>query len=155
MKLQKYEMCLSDKNIIEIKRQWVAELPKIEDACSGPSVIDQIMRDYLQIHKYSEEHVYMICTDNKLKNPILFEIGIGTATSAIVNTKGILQRALLANATTIVLIHNHPSGDTTFSQLDINIIKNLRDALDLVGMTLNDAIVIGDGYRSASEKGII
>ena len=155
MKLQKYEMCLSDKKIIEIKRQWVAELPNIEDACDGPSVIDQIMRDYLQIHKYPEEHVYMICTDNKLKNPILFEIGIGTATSAIVNTKGILQRALLANATTIVLIHNHPSGDTKFSQLDINIIKNLRDALDLVGMTLNDAIVIGDGYRSAREEGII
>lgn len=155
MKLQKYEMCLSDKNIIEIKRQWVAELPNIGDACDGPSVIDQIMRDYLQIHKYPEEHVYMICTDNKLKNPILFEIGIGTATSAIVNTKGILQRALLANASTIVLIHNHPSGDTTFSQIDINIIKNLNATLDLVGMTLNDAIVIGDGYRSAREEGII
>lgn len=155
MKLQKYEMCLSDKNIIEIKRQWIAELPNIGDACDNPNVIDQIMRDYLQIHKYPEEHVYMICTDNKLKNPILFEIGIGTANSAIINTKGILQRALLANASTIVLIHNHPSGDTTFSQLDINIIKNLRDALDLVGMTLNDAIVIGDGYRSASEEGII
>lgn len=154
MKLQKYEMCLSE-NIIEIKRQWVAELPNIGDACDGPSVFDQIMRDYLQIHKYPEEHVYMICTDNKLKNPILFEIGIGTATSAIVNTKGILQRALLANASTIVLIHNHPSGDTTFSQIDINIIKNLNAALDLVGMTLNDAIVIGDGYRSAREEGII
>lgn len=155
MKLQKYEMCLSDKNIIEIKRQWVAELPNIGDACDDPSVIDQIMRDYLQIHKYPEEHVYMICTDNKLKNPILFEIGIGTANSAIINTKGILQRALLANASTIVLIHNHPSGDTTFSQIDINIIKNLNAALDLVGMTLNDAIVIGDGYRSAREEGII
>lgn len=155
MKLQKYEMCLSKKNIIEIKRQWVAELPEIGDACDSPSVIDQIMRDYLQIHKYPEEHVYMICTDNKLKNPILFEIGIGTANSAIINTKGILQRALLANASTIVLIHNHPSGDTTFSQIDINIIKNLNAALDLVGMTLNDAIVIGDGYRSAREEGII
>lgn len=155
MKLQKYEMCLSKKNIIEIKRQWVAELPEIEDACDSPSVIDQIMRDYLQIHKYPEEHVYMICTDNKLKNPILFEIGIGTANSAIINTKGILQRALLANATTIVLIHNHPSGDTTFSKLDINITKDLQNALDLVGMTLNDAIIIGDGYRSASEEGII
>ena len=148
-------MCLSKKNIIEIKRQWVAELPEIEDACDSPSVIDQIMRDYLQIHKYPEEHVYMICTDNKLKNPILFEIGIGTANSAIINTKGILQRALLANATTIVLIHNHPSGDTTFSKLDINITKDLQNALDLVGMTLNDAIIIGDGYRSASEEGII
>lgn len=155
MKLQKYEMCLSEKNIIEIKRQWVAELPEIGDACDSPSVIDQIMRDYFQIHKYPEEHVYMICTDNKLKKPILFEIGIGTATSAIVNTKGILQRALLANASTIVLIHNHPSGDTTFSQIDINIIKNLNAALDLIGMTLNDAIVIGDGYRSAREEGII
>ena len=61
----------------------------------------------------------------------------------------------MANATTIVLIHNHPSGDTTFSKLDINIIKDLRAALDLVGMTLNDAIIIGDGYRSASEEGII
>lgn len=155
MKLQKYEMCLSKKNIIEIKRQWVTELPEIGDACDNPSVIDQIMRDYLQIHKYPEEHVYMICTDNKLKNPILFEIGIGTANSAIINTKGILQRALLANATTIVLIHNHPSGDTTFSKLDINITKDLQNALDLVGMTLNDAIIIGDGYRSASEEGII
>ena len=148
-------MCLSKKNIIEIKRQWVTELPEIGDACDNPSVIDQIMRDYLQIHKYPEEHVYMICTDNKLKNPILFEIGIGTANSAIINTKGILQRALLANATTIVLIHNHPSGDTTFSKLDINITKDLQNALDLVGMTLNDAIIIGDGYRSASEEGII
>lgn len=155
MKLQKYEMFLNNKNIIEIKRQWVAELPEIEDACSSPSVIDQIMRDYLQIHKYPEEHVYMICTDNKLKNPILFEIGIGTASNVIVNIKGLLQRALLANASTIVMIHNHPSGDATFSQPDINIIKDLRDALDLVGMTLNDAIVIGDGYRSASEEGII
>ena len=155
MKLQKYEMFLNDKNIIEIKRQWVAELPEIGDTCDSPNVIDQIMRDYLQIHKYPEEHVYMICTDNKLKNPILFEIGIGTATSAIINTKGILQRALLANATTIVLIHNHPSGDTTFSKLDINIINDLKTALDLVGMTLNDAIIIGDGYRSASEEGII
>lgn len=155
MKLQKYEMCLSKKNIIEIKRQWVTELLEIGDACDNPSVIDQIMRDYLQIHKYPEEHVYMICTDNKLKNPILFEIGIGTANSAIINTKGILQRALLANATTIVLIHNHPSGDTTFSKLDINITKDLQNALDLVGMTLNDAIIIGDGYRSASEEGII
>lgn len=155
MKLQKYEMCLSKKNIIEIKRQWVAELLEIGDACDSPSVIDQIMRDYLQIHKYPEKHVYMICTDNKLKNPILFEIGIGTANSAIINTKGILQRALLANATTIVLIYNHPSGDTTFSKLDINITKDLQNALDLVGMTLNDAIIIGDGYRSASEEGII
>lgn len=155
MKLQKYEMCLSKKNIIELKRQWVTELPDIGDACDSPNVIDQIMRDYLQIHKYPEEHVYMICTDNKLKNPILFEIGIGTATSAIVNTKGILQRALLANASTIVLIHNHPSGDTTFSKLDLSIIKDLRTALDLVGMTLNDAIIIGDGYRSAREEGII
>ena len=155
MKLQKYEMCLNNKNIIEIKRQWVAKLPEIGDACDSPSVIDQIMRDYLQINKYPEEHVYMICTDNKLKNPILFEIGIGNATSAIINTKGILQRALLANATTIVLIHNHPSGDTTFSTLDINIIKDLKAALDLVGMTLNDAIIIGKGYKSASEEGII
>lgn len=155
MKLQKYEMFLSKKNIIEIKKQWVAELPDIGDTCDSPSIIDQIMRDYLQIHKYPEEHVYMICTDNKLKNPILFEIGIGNANSAIVNTKGILQRALLANATTIVLIHNHPSGDTTFSKLDLSIIKDLKTTLDLVGMTLGDAIIIGDGYKSAAEEGII
>ena len=155
MRLKKYRMILSDNQIIELEQDWSKNLPEISDECNSPQIIDQIMRDHLQIQKFPEEHMYMICTNTRMKKPILFEMNIGTANQSLVNVKGVIQRAMLANAVNVFIVHNHPSGDTIFSASDIEITKRLNEALELVDIALQDHIIIGDSYRSAREEGLL
>ena len=65
------------------------------------------------------------------------------------------KRAVLQNAASIIICHNHPSGDITPSQEDINITKRLYEAGRILGIELLDHIIIGDNkYTSLKEKGV-
>mgnify|MGYP000868611852 FL=1 len=64
--------------------------------------------------------------------------------------------AIKRNANSIILIHNHPSGDTTPSNEDINITNRLVDAGNLIGIKVLDHIIIGDNkYLSFKEINLI
>ena len=65
----------------------------------------------------------MICMNNKLHMTSVFEISHGNVNSSIIGTREILQKALLANAVSIILMHNHPSGDPTPSNEDTEVTK--------------------------------
>ena len=68
----------------------------------------------------------------------------------------IFVTALRNKAVHIILLHNHPSGDPTPSKEDILFTERLRDAGDLVGVTLLDHIIIGDNvYVSLREQGLL
>lgn len=80
----------------------------------------------------------------------VFEISHGNVNSSIVGTREVFQKALLANAVSIVVIHNHPSGE------DVEVTKRLIEAGTIVGIQLLDHIVIGrPGYTSLKEKGYL
>ncbi|GGE66836.1 hypothetical protein GCM10007278_13680 [Paenalcaligenes hominis] len=67
-----------------------------------------------------------------------------------------VKLALKRNAAAIIMTHNHPSGDPTPSQADIELTKQLRDALALVDVRVLDHIVVGmEGCESFAEKGFI
>ena len=62
----------------------------------------------------------------------------------------------MSNAASIIISHNHPSGDTTPSKEDINITKRIKEAGDIIGIKLLDHIIIGDkNYLSLKEEGHI
>lgn len=66
------------------------------------------------------------------------------------------MEALLKNAVSIVLLHNHPSGDPTPSKADVLITRRIQEAGRLIGVELLDHIVIGDNcYVSLREKGLV
>lgn len=66
------------------------------------------------------------------------------------------MKALLCGASTIVLAHNHPSGDPTPSELDINAMERIKDAGDILEVPLMDFLVCGDNcYYSAKEQGYL
>jgi DNA repair protein RadC len=67
----------------------------------------------------------------------------------------VFQKALLANAVSIILMHNHPSGDPTPSRQDIEVTKKIADAGNLIGIELLDHIIVGDSYTSLKEKGYV
>jgi DNA repair protein RadC len=90
-------------------------------------------------------------------------VTLGTATSSIVHAREVFKPAILANATSIIATHNHPSGDPAPSRSDLEVTRSLRNAGEMLGITLIDHVIIGDivedplgkGYYSFQENGVI
>lgn len=83
-------------------------------------------------------------------------ISKGTINASIVSPRELFVEALQKNAVSIILLHNHPSGDPTPSKEDILITRRVRDAGELIGIDLLDHIVIGNNcFTSLREKGFI
>ena len=82
------------------------------------------------------------------------DASVGTLSSSIVHPRDIFRDAIRRNAASIILIHNHPSGDPTPSGDDINSTKRVKEAGKIIGIELLDHIIIGEGrFVSLKEKG--
>ena len=80
---------------------------------------------------------------------------IGSIDRIPISPKDIFKSALLSNACSIVLCHNHPSGELTPSKEDINITKNLNDAGELMGIKVLDHIIVSsNGYKSLKDDNL-
>lgn len=97
--------------------------------------------------KYESMILILVDTKSQLIDDI--QISKGTVNSTIISPREILIEALQKDAVGIVLIHNHPSGDPTPSIEDITFTRRIRDAGELVGITLLDHIVIGNNLYTS------
>lgn len=92
----------------------------------------------------AEEYVYMLALDTKLGPIAMFEVTHGTVDISYVSPREVFIRALLCGASRIVLIHNHPSGNTHPSSEDIKLTERIKQAGDILGIKLLDHIIVGD-----------
>ncbi len=112
--------------------------------------------DYLvpRFHRRRNETVFMLCLDAKCKVLCCKEVGEGSVNSAAVPIRRIVEMALGANATSVVLAHNHPSGVALPSDEDVHTTRRLAMALSAVEITLIDHIIVADGdYVSLCQSG--
>ena len=80
----------------------------------------------------------------------------GSLATSIVHPREIFKMAILSNAYSLILAHNHPSGDVTLSKEDINISKRLKECGELIGINILDHVIIGDNkYLSLKEEGYL
>jgi DNA repair protein RadC len=96
------------------------------------------------------EHFGVLSLDTKRRVIGWDVISIGTLDAAIVHPREVFLTAVLHHASSVVVAHNHPSGDPTPSRDDIAISGRLKACGDLLGIELLDAIVIGDEGRFTS-----
>lgn len=83
-------------------------------------------------------------------------ISQGTVNASVVSPREIFIEAVKYHAVSLVLVHNHPSGDPTPSREDIALTYRVKEAGDLIGIKLLDHIIIGDNsYISLKERGIL
>jgi DNA repair protein RadC len=84
------------------------------------------------------------------------DISIGSLNASVVHPREIYSEAIRKSSSSIVICHNHPSGDPAPSQEDINITKRLFEVGKIIGIDLLDHIIIGDNcFVSLKEKGIL
>ena len=124
---------------------------------SSPSKARDILEEVFELSELAEEVFILMCLDTKNKVTGLFKVSQGSLNTNIVHPREVFKRALLQNANSIILAHNHPSGDTTPSSEDILITKRLDEAGDILGIKVLDHLIVGAGgrYKSFKEDGII
>ena len=100
------------------------------------------------------ETVFLLCLDAKCKVLCCKEVGEGSVNSAGISIRKIVETALAANATAVVLSHNHPSGVAIPSMEDIQTTRRIATALRAVDVHLVDHIVVADDdYVSMIQSG--
>ena len=101
------------------------------------------------------ETVFILCMDAKCKVLCCKEVGEGSVNSAAVPIRRIVEMALGANATSVVIAHNHPSGVAVPSHEDIQTTRRLAMALSAVEITLIDHMVVAeDDFVSMRQSGV-
>jgi DNA repair protein RadC len=119
-----------------------------------PSTIADLYMD--EMRYLQKEHFKIALLDTKNQIIVTEEISVGTLNASIVHPRDVFKVAIKRNANSIILIHNHPSGDPVPSNEDINITNRLVDAGNLIGIKVLDHIIIGDNrYISFKEKNLI
>lgn len=117
----------------------------------------EFVNEVFEMENLTNEIFVMVALDVKKKVIGAFKISEGTISMTAVSSRDVYQRALLANAHSIIVAHNHPSGDVNPSNEDRIVTRNLKEAGMVMQMKLNDSLIIGENgkYYSFLEHGVI
>ena len=154
-RMTKYTTKLTENKRVVLEKEVSMNYPTLSYVIKSPDDAATIGKEFMRIHEEPEEYMYMICVNVKNKVIGVFEISHGTVNASLVTPREVFQKALLANAVSIILMHNHPSGDSTPSRQDIEITTRLTEAGKILGVEVLDHIIVGDRYSSLKEKGYL
>ncbi len=121
---------------------------------SSPRDANDLLSAYLE--GVDREHFVVLLLDTKNNIVGINTVSIGTLNASIVHPREVFKPAILENAGSVILAHNHPSGDPTPSQEDLEITRRLFDGGKILGIDVRDHIIIGDGcFFSFRERGML
>jgi DNA repair protein RadC len=103
------------------------------------------------------EHFIALPLNTKNQLLRVVEVSVGSLNASIVHPRELFKEAVRLSAASVVVVHNHPSGDPTPSGADIQLTRRLVKAGDVLGIELLDHVVVGDGGAHASlrESGLM
>lgn len=155
MRVTTYKTRLTENKRVVLEKEISINIPELT-SIKSPDNVAEFATEYLTMHELPEEFLYMVCLNTKNKIIGVFELSHGNVNSSIFGVREMFQKALLANAVSIILLHNHPSGDCTPSSEDIKATERAIEAGKIVGVDVLDHIIIGDrDFISLRQKGYI
>lgn len=109
-----------------------------------------------QLEKEKSEHFVVILQDVKGCVINYHTVAIGTLSNSLIHPREVFYPAIRHKAASIILAHNHPSGDPTPSTEDIDTTRQLIEAGKMMGIPINDHLIIGkDTFISIRQEGIV
>lgn len=137
--------------LLELSKRIAKEKHKPHEIISSPAVLARYFMEILRHEK--KEHFIVAFLDAKCRMMSYQMISTGSLTSAVVHPREVYKVAIQKAAHSIVVLHNHPSGDPAPSQEDLQITERLKKVGEVIGIRLLDHIIIGDGvYKSLKEE---
>lgn len=145
-----------------IQLSCISELAKRLAKASYPDAIcfldpSTVANYYMEDMRHEKQEILKLLMLNS-KSKLIGETDIskGTVNASLITPRELFIEALQKNAVSIVILHNHPSGDPTPSRNDMLTTKRIMDAGKLIGIELLDHVIIGNNcYVSFRESGIL
>ena len=128
----------------------------VRDAGNAPivSCAAEAARELDNIKSLDREHFVVLCLSVRRKLIARETVSVGTLSASLVYPREIFKPAIMANAASIIVAHNHPSGDHCPSAEDREVTRRIQRAGELLGIPLADHIVISStGYHSFRDAG--
>ena len=135
---------------LELGRRFVSLAPEERATVNCPEDVVNLLS--AEMSALEQEHLRVLLLNTRNEVTGIEEIYVGNVNSSVVRPAEVFRPGIRANATSILVVHNHPSGDPTPSGADVSITRELVEAGKLLGMELLDHIVIGSGQRYVSMK---
>ena len=123
--------------------RMVKEPPLYSDVpLSNPEAVIKVMRDVFK--EYDREVVALVSLKSNLTPVNLNIVSIGAIDQAVIHPRELLKSAILSNAASVLIAHNHPSGDLSPSGPDISMTDRMQQVFSLMGIDIVDHVIIGD-----------
>lgn len=120
---------------------------------SWQALLDYLRADMAHLVNERVRILHLNSKNQLIRDELISE---GSIDQAAIYPREVIKRALELGSAAIIIVHNHPSGDSSPSRQDISITKDIRDAGRKLGIAIHDHIIIGnDGYTSFRSKGLI
>ncbi len=110
-----------------------------------------------QLRGLDREHFWALALSTKNRLLRMVEVSVGSLNASIVHPRELFKEAVRVSAASVVVVHNHPSGDPTPSGADLQLTRRLAKAGEVLGIELLDHVVIGDGgaHVSLRDMGVL
>lgn len=139
---------------LELGRRMAAEARSIGEPVSGPMDVYRLFAPRLEDLPVEEFHVAVLDTQHRLERDVTITRGLLSA--SLVHPREVFREAIAERAASIILVHNHPSGDPTPSADDRKATSQLVAAGKLLDIPVHDHVIIGRGrYASFAESGLL
>ena len=138
----------------ELTRRLRARIPGARVVLSGPA---EVYAAYGPLMEDLKREVFRVALLDA-QNGLLLDrvISQGTLSASLVHPREVFKPAILESAASVILLHNHPSGDPTPSREDVRLTRQLVECARLLDLRIHDHLVIGRGrFVSLAERGII
>jgi DNA repair protein RadC len=127
---------------------------------SNPRTVQEVLSKVLNSENEVDrmkEHFWVIGLSTRNAIQYIDLVSLGTLNASLVHPREVFRFSILKAVSSIILSHNHPSGDSEPSEEDLRITKRLVEAGKIIGIDVLDHIVIGsrDSFCSFKERGII
>ncbi len=143
-------------NFGEFRIQTLRDLPIAEDICDTPANVAEYVRKNVLTSPQFDPDVenFWVIYLNARRRPIGFAlVSKGTLDQTLVHAREVFRPAIVANAHSVVVGHNHPSGDSTPSEADIRVTRELIRAGKLLKIEVLDHVIMGEKFTSLRNLG--
>lgn len=141
-------------NIVSLKLVKESSILYKERSVRSPEDGYQLMKLFLA--DKDREHFIVASLDTKNQPVSINVCHIGSLNASLVHPREVMKSAILSNAASIIVGHNHPSGLPEPSKEDIEVTRRLAEAGKIIGIDVLDHIIVGDeSFISLKEKGYI
>ncbi len=138
---------------VELGRRIALEAMGEQPAITRPEDVYALLHHQLRDEK--QEHVILLLLNTKNRVIQQSTLTKGTLDASLLHPREVFREAIRHSASSIILAHNHPSGDPTPSSEDIQMTKRLHQAGQLLGIDLLDHVILGDGrWVSLKAQGV-